>query len=155
MRLRTLLRTLPCLALLSVLATAQNAARLDDAAVRKVIAAYADAENKRDAKAMSALFTRDSPDREAAAKRAAAEPGFWTEKTRPMYRVNAVRALTADVAVLEVTGRWYQSNSFGGSSQWLFVLVKEKGEWKISTDRQVCVAPTGRYLLLGWNGVQV
>ncbi len=154
MRLRTLLRTLPCLALLSVLATAQTAVGLDDAAARKVIAAYADAENKRDAKAMSALFTRDSPDREAAAQRAAAEPGFWTEKTRPTYRVNAVRALTADVAVVDVTARWYQSN-LGGSSQWLFVLVKEKGEWKISAHRQVCVAPTARYLLLGWNGVQV
>jgi ketosteroid isomerase-like protein len=106
----------------------------DDAAIRKVIANFADAENKHDGKAIANLFLPDSPDREPISKQIASEGGVWTEKGPKRIDVDGIRFVKPDVALVDTTAKWYQSIMHASSRQML-ILVKDHGEWKISVYR--------------------
>ncbi|MGI8743753.1 MAG: hypothetical protein ACR2NN_14485 [Bryobacteraceae bacterium] len=112
----------------------------DGAAIRKLISAFEEGENKHDGQAIARLFLSDSPDREPVAKRIASEGGVWTEKSPMRFRVDGIRAIHDDVALVDTTATWYQSGLIRGSSQQMLVLVKDHGEWKISAYRRTCKA---------------
>lgn len=120
---------------------AQNLGREDEGAIRKVIAAYVDAQNKHDAAAAARLFAAASPDRESIAKSIANEPRVWTEKTPVSPNVKAIRFIHTDVALADVTLSWYTSAMGAVSSDRIFLLVKESGEWKITVYRRMCQNP--------------
>lgn len=107
----------------------------DDAAIRTLISAFEQAENKHDGKAIASLFVQDSPDRDPVSKRIVAEGGAWTERSPVRYKIDALRTVHPDTALVDTTATWYQSGLLHGSSQQTMVLVKDHGEWKISAYR--------------------
>ncbi len=132
------LRTAAYLCVTGISMAAQNVSPEGDAGIRKVIASFVEAQNKHDAAAAARLFTAGSPDREPAAKSIADEPRGWTEKTPISPSVRAVRTVRADVAMADVTLRWYTSARGAATSDRMFLLVKENGDWRISAYRRMC-----------------
>lgn len=119
--------------------TAAELPAADDAAIRKLIANFGEAENKHDGKAIANLFLADSPDRESISKLIASEGGVWTEKSPKAFAVDAIRTVKPDVVLVDTTARWYQS-IMHATSQQSILLVKDRGEWKISAYRRTCKA---------------
>lgn len=112
----------------------------DDAAIRKLIAAFAVAENKHDAKAIAALFASDSPDREPVSKQIASEGHVWTEKSPISIHVDALRLLDPKIALVDTTSTWYQA-VMHASAQHFWVLRKVGDDWKIEQYRRVFATP--------------
>ena len=106
----------------------------DEAGVRKVLATYADARNRRDAHAEALCYTEDgdflSSTGGAAVGRAAIEKTLTV--TDPNYRftlvIDTVRFLAPDVAVVD-------STILGGPTRGTYVVVKRQAEWLISAAR--------------------
>jgi hypothetical protein len=132
------LRTAVYVLLFGLNALAQALNPGDEAGIRKLIASFADAHNKHDVAAASSLFTHSSPDREPTVKSIADEPRVWTEKTAISYQIKSVQAVHSDVALADVTLSWYQSSMGPSSSERMFVMVRENGNWKISAYRRFC-----------------
>jgi uncharacterized protein (TIGR02246 family) len=149
------MRLLAALALCSVAALpviAQNAAPVsDDAAVREVVRKYVDAREKRDARAIAALFTEDADQITTSGEwrrgrdnvvRGALASSQGNPGTRQIT-VEAVRFLSPGVAIAD--GRYEIRGPQGGDPRrmWTtFVVMRDgAGEWHVAAIRNM--VPTG------------
>jgi len=134
----------------SVGAQAKPASSADEAQVREVVRKYVDAREKRDAKAIEALFTEDADQLTSS--------GDW-RKGRPdvvkgtlassqnsggtrTITIETVRLIAPGVAVAD--GRYEIAGLAGGStrSMWTsFTLARAAGGWKIAAIRNMLPAP--------------
>jgi uncharacterized protein (TIGR02246 family) len=126
----------------------------DEAAIRAIIAALADAWTRGDADAWGRAFTVDADftvwngiyakGREAITRGHANIFSTIYKDTRQRLDVRSIRFLRDDVAVVHVEGSVVKKDeAFPSSPQVvpLFVLTQEKGEWLIAVFQNTKVAP--------------
>ena len=129
-------------------AAAQPAATpADAAAVRDVVRRYVDAREKRDVKALEALFSADADQLVSSGEWRRGRDGVVKGGLASSARntgartiaVETVRLIGTDVAIAD--GR-YEIGGAETRRMWTtFVMVKQQGEWRISAIRIMLPAP--------------
>jgi uncharacterized protein (TIGR02246 family) len=118
----------------------------DDAAVRGVVASYVDARERRDPKALAALFTVDADQLVSTGEwrrgREAVVSGGLASSARTSgartIEVETVRFLAADVALVD--GRYEIAGAAGTPPRrmWTtFLMIRTAGAWRISAIRNM------------------
>ncbi len=121
--------------------------------IRKLYASYDETWNKGDAAALAAFWADDAshmePDghivagRTALAKELAERLGADLKGTRSHQTIEAIRFLTADVAVVDASYEVTGAHDLAGKSKppiqgrYVDIWVKRSGKWKITVDRPV------------------
>lgn len=129
-------------------AGAQTAAQ-DEAAIKEVVRRYVDAREKRDAKALEALFTPDADQLTTSGewrkgRASVVEGGLASSQANPGSRqitIEAVRAVAPGVALAD--GRYEIGGAAGAAPRRMrttFLITRTSGEWRIAAIRNM--APT-------------
>ena len=109
----------------------------DEAAIRKSVAGYESAVNRRDARAVAGLFTRDadviyfdSPrvvGRDSIAKGLNEELASWPRTKRFSLEVTHVRFLGSDLALVETLARFSEGKTT--SNRGTALMARRNGKW--------------------------
>jgi uncharacterized protein (TIGR02246 family) len=129
-----------CLTMMTPLVARQD----DEAAVREVVQKYMDARERRDARALEAVFTTDADQHTTAGVwrrgRAVVVPGSLESSERNAgaraIRVESVRFVTPDVAIAD--GPYEIASATGARRMWTTIVAVRTSEgWRIAAIRNM------------------
>jgi uncharacterized protein (TIGR02246 family) len=149
MRVLALTAIVCCLVALPAAAQGPGPGDSDGAAIREVVRKYVDARERRDPKALAALFTGDADQLTTAGewrrgRNNVVQGGLASSQANPGSRqitIETVRSLAPGVAIAD--GLYEISGAAAAAPRRMrttFVLVRDAGEWRIAAIRNM--APT-------------
>jgi uncharacterized protein (TIGR02246 family) len=148
------MRVLTLLSLLTVLSTSAQTpgAVNDEAAVREVVKRYVDARERRDPKAIEALFTEDADQLTSSGEWRRGRPEVVKGTMASSQQTGGTRTITIETVrfpargVAIADGRYEISGLAGGATRrmWTsFVMTGSDGGWRIAAIRNMLPAQPG------------